>query len=87
MTTATYASRVAPAVLFLRAHRKRKRLSINALSDLSGVARSTIYRLEEDTDARRIDMRTLGELARVLDIDPGRLFSPPKNWPNEPGDE
>ena len=53
----------------------RTGITVTRLSERSGVAKSTIYRLlqDEDNDAR---MNTLAALAWVLLIDPQELLAP-----------
>jgi transcriptional regulator with XRE-family HTH domain len=53
--------------------RRRRVMSISDLSEVSGVHRNTIHRIEQGNPAYTTTIR---KLARALDVDPAELVGP-----------
>jgi transcriptional regulator with XRE-family HTH domain len=60
-------------VELLRELRRRRVMSISDLSEVSGVHRNTIHRIEQGKPAYTSTTR---KLARALDVDPAELVGP-----------
>ncbi len=57
----------------LRGLRRRRVMSISDLSEVSGVHRNTIHRIEQGKPAYTTTIR---KLARALEVEPGELVEP-----------
>lgn len=71
------ASSASSAVLYLRAHRVAAGIGPAQLAAAAGVSRSTVNRLERGV-VGGVDFGVLGAIARVLGVEPGALFAPPR---------
>lgn len=62
-------------VFRLKEIRQQRGITQTKLSELSGISRQVIIKMEKDTEGKST-AHTLIELARVLQVEPGDLFYP-----------